>query len=330
MRVLLLLLLMLPAVPAQAWVAATVGTGCMDRWYTPSADAVSITMATDTAGIGAIAASDVHIALLSALKTWTSVQCRLCADPGGDGCAPTACCSNPLGVAIADGGIAAHTPWGLPCGETNADGSCKTVKPNGNFVVGIADKKDWPWSQYDLAHTVVTTNNATGEIIDADILFNQTPRDDGSKFAFCANDCANQPSAYPLCLPLTHEMGHVLGLDHSKVVKSTMAASATPGDGYKCDLADDDTTGVCTLYRTTCGGEATKPYLSPATCAENAKSNPSDSALGSARCNPPAQTVVPPACQASPHATSGWSLVLLLGAATTIRLGSGRRRAKST
>ena len=329
MRALLSLLLMMPAVPAHAWVAATVGTGCMDRWYTPEPKAVALTMTADSAGLGAVAAADVHTALVGAMQTWNGVECDLCADPGGAGCAPKVCGTNPLGVTIADGGIAAHTPWGLPCGETNADGSCKTVKPNGNFVVGIAEKKDWPWSQYDLAHTVVTTNNGTGEIIDADILFNVVPNADGSKFAFCANDCAKQPSAYPLCLPLTHEMGHVLGMNHSLVTKATMAASAVPTDTYKCQLADDDIQGICTIYRTTCTGEATKPFLPTATCVENAKLNAAD-ATGDATGTGPEQTVVPPACQASPHANSGWSLVLLLGAATAIRLGSGRRRARWT
>ncbi len=312
MRLFLISLLTCLALPAHAWVAASAPNGCMERWYTPSVDAVNITMSTDKTGIGSIGAADVHSALLAALKTWTDVKCGLCADPGGAGCAPKICAANPLGITLQDGGIGAHTQWGFPCG----DAACKYPKPNGNFIVQVAQKSDWPWSQFDLAHTLVVSNQATGEIVDADILFNQIVRDDGSTFQYCTTDCANKPAAYPLCLPLTHEMGHVLGLDHSKVVKSTMAASAVTTDGYKCQLAQDDVDGVCTLYRTSCSGVPGEITLTTAQCDEKAKANT------------PGETTPAPSCQATRRDVGGlWLLAL---AATAIRLRSGRSRAKRT
>lgn len=322
MRVLLSLLFLLPAAPAHAWVAALAPSGCTDRWYTPSVDAVNITVATDSAGIDGIAAAEVHTALLSALKTWNDVQCDLCAHPGGVGCAPTACAHNPLGVTLQDGGISVHTQWGLPCAEVEPDATfnCKAIKPNGNYVVQVTDKSRWLWSQFTAAQTVVTANQATGEIVDTDILFNLAPRDDGSTFHFCASDCAAKPSAYPLCIPLTHELGHVLGLNHSANVKATMAGSAVPSDAYKCQLSADDILGVCTDYRTTCSGVAGEITLTTAQCDAKAKANAVDDTT-----HVPASS-----CHASSRPASRWNLLWLGAIASLVRLGWGRSRAKRT
>ncbi len=47
---------------------------------------------------------------------------------------------------------------------------------------------------------------------------------------------------------VTHELGHVLGLDHSKDPDATMYYSASPGDLSKRTLAPDDIEGLCALY----------------------------------------------------------------------------------
>ena len=314
MRGFWLLLLLLPAASAHAWVAATAASGCMDRWYTPSPDAVNVTVATDSAGIGAIAASDVHEAVVTALNTWNAVECGLCSHPGGAGCAPQVCASNPLGVTFQDGGVSPHTPWGFPC-QPQPDGSCP-LAPNGNYVVQVAKKADWLWGQYVASITPVVASSGTGQIVDADILFNLTTRDDGTAFTFCQSDCGNKLTAYPLCIVLTHELGHVLGMNHSLDTKATMAASATPGELYKCQLADDDKLGICTMYRTTCTGVPGAITLTDAKCEELAKAN---------AVTPPTPA---PGCQAAPGGTvAGWLLAL---AAIAIRLGSERSRAKST
>ena len=318
MRLLLTFMGILVALPASAWVPALAPSGCFERWYAPDSAPINVTVAADSAGIGAIAPTDVHTALVAAMKTWTDVQCTLCANPGGAGCAPQVCASNPIGITLQDGGVGAHTPWGLPCGAFKPDGSCQSVKANGNYVVSVTQKSDWLWSQFAASQTVLTTNNATGEIIDADILFNLVPRDDGSAFAFCQGDCAAKPSAYPLCIPLTHELGHLLGLNHSAVVKSTMAVSAVPTDVYKCQLADDDKLGICTIYRETCSGIPGELSLTTAECDARALAGGG---------NTPAPA---PSCQANVHQASSASLWLLLGALSLIRLGWGRSRARRT
>jgi hypothetical protein len=47
---------------------------------------------------------------------------------------------------------------------------------------------------------------------------------------------------------LTHELGHVLALDHSESRGSTMFLSAPQGEIAKRSLEEDDRTGLCSLY----------------------------------------------------------------------------------
>lgn len=290
-------------------------TGCIDRWYGADVQNVSVIMTTDKDGIGKINANQVQSELKSAMTTWNSVQCELCYDPGGSGCMPDLCASNPLGVTLQDGGIGTHTAWGVPCAALNPNGTCNGVKPNGNYVVGVT--QDWPFSSAIAAQSFVVSNLDTGEIIDADILFNQVTRGDGSTFGFCSGDCAQNPSAYPLCLVLTHELGHVLGLDHSTVKSATMFPSATPDEVSKCKLSTDDTLGICTIYRTTCSGQPGEITPSKSDCVKRAEvSAPKPS--------------VPGGCQAG-RGGIGWIFGCLgLFCFSLIRRAKGRSQATRT
>ena len=129
--------------------------------------------------------------------------------------------------------------------------------------------------EYDssaLAVTTDTANTATGQILDADIEVNLVD--------YQWADVVEDPSLaddMDLQNALTHEMGHLIGLDHtcfdaltsttgvrpddnngnpipdctmaSAAVKATtMFPSATPGDIEKRTLAPDDQNAVCTIY----------------------------------------------------------------------------------
>lgn len=55
------------------------------------------------------------------------------------------------------------------------------------------------------------------------------------------------PDALDVETIVLHELGHALGLAHSRVRKATMAAGARPGRMQRA-LHDDDVQGVCAVY----------------------------------------------------------------------------------
>jgi len=127
---------------------------------------------------------------------------------------------------------------------------------------------------YDASALAVTTdwaNTKTGQIYDADIEVNLID--------FQWADVVEDPMLggdMDLQNALTHEMGHLIGLDHTcynaltataprpldntgqpvpdcvgasaQVQETTMYPSATPGDIEKRTLAPDDIDGLCTIY----------------------------------------------------------------------------------
>jgi hypothetical protein len=104
--------------------------------------------------------------------------------------------------------------------------------------VGVTDgsvTRDMP------AVTTVIYNTDTGVIVDADIDLNAkdyfwTTTDDETK---AATDIQNI---------VTHEIGHLLGLAHSKEKSSTMYETTRQGELDKRTLHADDELGVCTIY----------------------------------------------------------------------------------
>lgn len=126
---------------------------------------------------------------------------------------------------------------------------------NQNLIVwrsGSGDAlDDWDHEIGSIAVTTTTFNSRTGEILDADIEFN----DISYHFTACTPPQAGCIVKYDIQNTLTHELGHVLGLDHppsSQVGASdaTMYYSAPEGETKKRDLAADDEDGLCFLYPT--------------------------------------------------------------------------------
>jgi Matrixin len=100
-----------------------------------------------------------------------------------------------------------------------------------------------------LAITTVTFESGTGRLLDADVEMND------ASFSFSACDPSDCDVEHDLKNTLTHELGHVLGLDHPPVndpgaSDATMFPSAAEGDVDKRDLAGDDVAGLCTLFPT--------------------------------------------------------------------------------
>jgi matrixin len=105
------------------------------------------------------------------------------------------------------------------------------------------------------ARTRVFYDPETGEISEADIAINPQPLSaDGEPLQFSTD---GTPGTYDLESTITHEVGHLLGLDHSRVVGATMQTRQSVNGTYKLSaftertLSEDDRVRVAGLYGTT-------------------------------------------------------------------------------
>jgi len=108
-----------------------------------------------------------------------------------------------------------------------------------NRIVWREDR--WLADPDALALATVVYRRSTGEIQDADIDLNGlhhtfTTTDDP---AAADNDVQNT---------LTHELGHLVGLEHVGDPEATMYDLAPPGDLGKRTLSDDEVAAVCFIY----------------------------------------------------------------------------------
>jgi hypothetical protein len=110
---------------------------------------------------------------------------------------------------------------------------------------GIYLMNPWPFAKEQLAVTV-STYDLDGRMIGADILIN------GESSYALLPDGDDQPGMpqHDLAAVLTHEMGHVLGLDESPDDKTaTMWPYIRGGDVHQRTLTEDDEQGVVEAYR---------------------------------------------------------------------------------
>jgi Matrixin len=91
-----------------------------------------------------------------------------------------------------------------------------------------------------LACTITSFERSTGFIVDSDVLVN-------SAFPWSADAAGPPPSAYDLQTALTHEDGHVAGLDHVTDPTSVMYPFLAPGETRRT-LSQDDVDGISTVY----------------------------------------------------------------------------------
>ena len=117
--------------------------------------------------------------------------------------------------------------------EYNPDGA------NANIVLFQDNKWNYTGEFNTLAKTTVTYDNGTGEIFDADIEINH---------AFNEYTTGDSNVIYDLQSVLTHEIGHLFGLDHSDYPLATMTPDYQAGSTELRTLEADDIDGVCAVY----------------------------------------------------------------------------------
>ena len=118
---------------------------------------------------------------------------------------------------------------------------------------GCGNKYDcWEHQAQAIALTTTTYDPQSGRILDADIELNQPG------FIFSTVDT---PRCMPPLIPystscvawdlqntVTHEIGHMMGLDHTSFTGSTMNPTAPPGELSKRDLDTGTSSFVCNVY----------------------------------------------------------------------------------
>lgn len=128
-------------------------------------------------------------------------------------------------------------------------------------VATAEDEDGWIHERGVIAVTTITSCQSAGgicpyrgAIIDADIEMN------GAEFTFTDSDITN--TLYDVRNTVTHEVGHVLGLDHPPgPASATMFATAPEGEILKRSLHQDDVEGLCSIYSMPDGGiPACEPF----------------------------------------------------------------------
>jgi matrixin/uncharacterized protein DUF4214 len=126
---------------------------------------------------------------------------------------------------------------------------------DGNSLITIADtveNRDVFVSGDNNGRTRVFYNQTTGEISEADIVINPHPVSaDGTAVQFSTDGTLG---TYDLESTLTHEIGHLLGLEHSGIVAATMQARQALNGVYDIPaytsrtLSEDDRAAVRRVY----------------------------------------------------------------------------------
>lgn len=111
-------------------------------------------------------------------------------------------------------------------------------KKNANIII-LRDEWPYPTGQGVLGLTLVRFGTDSGRLQDADIEIN------GEEFELSVEEPVAEAD---LASVLTHEIGHFLGLNHTKVEDATMFAEYAPQETSTRTPADDDIDGICELY----------------------------------------------------------------------------------
>ena len=192
-----------------AWTVYVTTTGNVVKWYQPDVHA-----SVDSRGSSNVPGEGAFQAVQASMATWNAVL--QCAHP----------------TLVYDGKVTdvapgPSTPTNVILWETEAEWNA-----NGH----AADAK-----KHVIALTTLYYDDTTG----AAHKFDMELADFAFTFTVTDNPAAVMTDVQNT---VTHELGHVLGLDHSTVPEATMYLSAPSGDLEKRTLAADDIAGLCFIY----------------------------------------------------------------------------------
>ena len=120
------------------------------------------------------------------------------------------------------------------------------------LTIAVTPENEQFNSDSTTGRTRVFYNSETGAIVEADVSINPRPRaDDGTALQFSTD---GTPGTYDLEATFTHEIGHLLGLDHSSVLASTMQSRQAFNGTFglpaltERTLSEDDRQKIRALY----------------------------------------------------------------------------------
>jgi hypothetical protein len=166
-----------------------------------------------------ISAFDTDEVMRKAFAAWLGAEC-----PGGG--RPS------LGVVPLGGAVCDQVEFNKPEGG-------RPLTPNANLV--IYRDETWPYmnESFVIARTSITFDPDTGAIFDADIEINSSE----NEFSLSDTEVSNDLQSV-----LTHEVGHFLGLDHTRAPNASMLADYELSNLGTRTLSSDDRAGICTIY----------------------------------------------------------------------------------